>query len=130
MGKFGLVDAFVKAILSPGAEHLKVKKPVYVREMGIHLHSTAIVIHPCSYFQSLLFQQDKISRNKTKTCPRRLTAVEFSTGATRALPSSRAFYFRVSSLICPFPHYLRAWNRLTRERRISVKFVSTIPSPS
>ena len=25
----------------PGAEHLKVKKRVYLREMGIHLHSTA-----------------------------------------------------------------------------------------
>ena len=27
----------------PGAEHLKVKKRVYLREMGIHLHSTAII---------------------------------------------------------------------------------------
>ena len=41
----------------------------------------------------------------------------FSTGATRAFPSSRAFYFRVRSLICPFPHYLRAWNRLHLCRR-------------
>ena len=27
----------------PGAEHFKVKKPVYVRDMKIHLHSTAIM---------------------------------------------------------------------------------------
>ena len=26
-----------------GTKHLKVKKPVYVREMGTHLHSTAIM---------------------------------------------------------------------------------------
>ena len=41
--------------------------------MGIHLHSTAILIRPCSYFQAIV---NKISRNKTKICPRRLTAVE------------------------------------------------------
>ena len=33
----------------PGAEHLKVKKPVYVTEMRIHLHSTA------SYISLLMF---------------------------------------------------------------------------
>ena len=46
-----------------------------MREMGIRLHSTAIVIHPYSYFQFIV---NKISRNKMKTCPRRLTAVELS----------------------------------------------------
>ena len=76
MGKFGLVDAICQIEskqFCPGAEHLKVKKPVYVREMGIHLHSTAIVIHPCSCFHFIV---NKISRNKTKTCTRRLTAVD------------------------------------------------------
>ena len=34
------------------------------------------------------------------------------TRATRALPSSCSFYFRVRSLIFPLPHCLRAWNRL------------------
>ena len=38
------------------------------------------------------------------------------TGATRALPSFRAFYFRVRS---PFPHYPRAWNRLLRSTHAS-----------
>ena len=36
----------------------------------------------------------------------------FSTGATRALPSFRMFYFRVCFLIFHFPRYLRAWNRI------------------
>ena len=43
MGKFGFVDAICLKQFCPGAEHLKVKKQVYVREMGIHLLSTDII---------------------------------------------------------------------------------------
>ena len=32
-------------LVSPGAEHLEVKKPVYGRVVRINLHSTAIIIH-------------------------------------------------------------------------------------
>ena len=44
-----------------------------MREMGIHLHSTAIMIYPCSRFHIIV---NEISQNETKNCPSRLTAVE------------------------------------------------------
>ena len=47
-------------------EHFKGKKPVYVREMGINLHSTAIMIYSCSCFHTIV---NEISRNKTKKLP-------------------------------------------------------------
>ena len=60
---------------SPDAKHLKVKKPVYMKEMGTHLQLFSIVIriHPCLCFHFIV---DEISRNKTKNYPRRLTAVD------------------------------------------------------
>ena len=42
MGNSDLLTPFVKAILS-GCGALKVKKPVHVREIGIHLHSTGVI---------------------------------------------------------------------------------------
>ena len=58
----------------PGAEHLKVKKVVYLREMGIYIHSTAVLyIYPCSCFY---FIMNDISGNKTKNCLRRFIAVD------------------------------------------------------
>ena len=71
MGKFELVDAICQSNFLRVRSSLKLKKPVHVREMGIHLHSTAIMIYPYSCFQ---FFEDEISRNTTKNCPRRLTA--------------------------------------------------------
>ena len=56
-GKFGL---FHSAIL-PGCGAFKSK--VCVREMRIHLHSTALYIYPCSCFHLVL---NEISQNKTK----------------------------------------------------------------
>ena len=77
MGKFRLVDALfqLKAIIFVQVQSIifKVKEHVYVRETGIHLHSAAIMIYPCSCFH---FTVKEISRNKTKNCTRRLTAVE------------------------------------------------------
>ena len=78
---FPLLTPFVQAILS-GAENLKVKKPVHVREMGIHLHSTAIMVYPCLCFHFIV---DEISRTKTTNCPRRLTAVDTTLGLTFSL---------------------------------------------
>ena len=45
MVKFGLVAGrhLSEQFCPPGEEHLKVKKPVYVREMGIHLLSAAML---------------------------------------------------------------------------------------
>ena len=54
MGKFGLVGSIcMSKQLCPGAEPLKVKKPVYLREMRIQLHSEAVV-----YISLLLFPLD------------------------------------------------------------------------
>ena len=53
MGKFGLVYAILSKQFCPGAEYLKVKKPVHVREMGIHLHLTGIRYTLTHVFTSL-----------------------------------------------------------------------------
>ena len=54
----------------PGAEHLKVKKPVYVGEMRVNLHSTAtdqlLYIYPCLFFHLTV---NEISRNKATSFP-------------------------------------------------------------
>ena len=55
--------------------------------------------------------QKKKKKKKARKLRRERGGVS-STGATRALPSSHAFYFRVCSLSFRFPHYLRVWNRL------------------
>ena len=41
--------------------------------MGIHFHSTAIMIYPCSGFHFIV---NEITRNKMKNCPKRFTAVD------------------------------------------------------
>ena len=43
MVKFGRCGRHLSKQFWPSAEHLKVKKPVYLREIGIHLLSTAII---------------------------------------------------------------------------------------
>ena len=73
----------------PGAEHLKVKKPVYVREIGTRLYSTAIIIHPCSCFHFIV---NEISRNEMKNCPSRLTAVNSYNDVPSLLQVERSGY--------------------------------------
>ena len=45
--------------------HLKVKKPVYVRGMGIHLHSTAILYTRARISTSLCIKSGEIKRKTT-----------------------------------------------------------------
>ena len=49
MGKFGLVEAMhLSKQFFPDAEHLKVKKPFYVREMRMHLNTlNSFYVYPC-----------------------------------------------------------------------------------
>ena len=79
MGKFGLVDAFGKAILS-GCEAFKSKEARLRERNGNTFTLNSYYTNPCLCFH---FNVNEISRNKTKNCPRRFTAVELPSRCRR-----------------------------------------------
>ena len=67
MGKFGFVGAICQSnFVRSSAEHLKVKKPIHVREMKIHLHSAAIIQVLAPVFTSLWMKSHEIKRKTAR----------------------------------------------------------------
>ena len=83
----------------PRAEHLKVKKPVYVIEIGIHLHSTAIkyiLAHVCI---SLWIKSGEIKRKAARRVWPRWRHKHISRPVHRLMQVFTASFF---SLVTPF----------------------------